>query len=640
LEQVSEPLKTELRELAESYGYAWPKHEELKDEVRSATIEEVIELNVQTHNHFTNSFMGVPIQQSWADLAVWEKVLARLKPKLVIELGTHQGGLATFFKLQSLRYKYDFYTFDRKRKTGLDAPLAKELGLEEHFREVDLFDLDTIETIGNLIESNLGLTLLLCDNGNKPKEFEVYAPLMQDGDYIVVHDWGAEIAAGHTKPIEDEGYLHREFWPECEEVRTMLRFWRVEQIPEPICNQPVVKAVITSLNNLPLLEEQLRVLEREPCISHIIVVNNGSSDGTAEWLDVALTEWDNDDTQLTVVHRENFGAGPGRNAGLNAAGEFDYVLMLDGGIRPLIGGTQKLLDFLERRDDVDVLGVEIPHFETDEKKAWRRWPNDIGDEHTYHNTRLSHTAYCLCRAKVWDGMRFSEEGPFAEPGWGADDDEMAYQWLEKGITVHAVTNIHPYRRASGSFGELYRETGIWPNQYGSVYEERVVWLQQQYPHRGAGVQWGEPWLTLVIEADGFEPTVRKIKKAHDLLRERKFEEPWEKNWNPYHIMVHYPEPDEQFAVYKELHALRQHHGNVTVNGNGTVIQRTGELEELWTGDFIVIEDEDWESHLRRMCHYYAYVPADQGVERIIEKYNQVYPVQPANTPPEAFREKI
>jgi len=234
----------------------------------------------------------------------------------------------------------------------------------------------------------------------------------------------------------------------------------------------ITKAVITTIDNLPNLKDTLSVLLPDPLLNEIIVVDNGSIDGTGEWLDEQACSKD----KLTVVTRENLGAGPGRNAGLDAAGHFDYVLMLDGGIRPLRGGTRRLLDYLEATPDADVIGIEIADFVTDCECAWRRWPNPILPEHTYVNTRLSHTAYCLCRWRAWDGLRFSEEGPFAEPGWGVDDDEMAYQWNEDGATVHVVTNIHPYRRASGSFRRLYRETGIWPVNYGSVYEKRLVKL--------------------------------------------------------------------------------------------------------------------------------------------------------------------
>lgn len=337
-------------------------------------------------------------------------------------------------------------------------------------------------------------------------------------------------------------------------------------------------AIITTLDNLPLLREQADILKADSLIDEIIVVCNGSQDGTVEWL---ATQ-----PGITSVIRENNGAGPGRNAGLDAAGTFDYALMLDGGIRPLRDGTERMLDYLVRVPECDVLGLEIAHLETDYSKAWRRWPNPILEEHTYQNLRLSHTAYCLSRARAWDGFRFCEEGPFGEPGWGADDDEMAYQWREAGIVVHVVTNIHPYRRASGSFRRLFRETGIWPNQYGSVYEQRVVWLQQHWPQYGPGVMWAAPEEIVELNVGDLEKTIKEIKGAHDRMRLDRYDPPYQHAWHPYHIIVRCPADRVDFLEWAEPRRLRQHHGN-TVIVNGKPVKRDESNESLWTGDFIV-----------------------------------------------------
>ena len=116
----------------------------------------------------------------------------------------------------------------------------------------------------------------------------------------------------------------------------------------------MTKAIITVLDNLSNLKESLAVLKQEP-LDEIIVVNNGSRDGTREWLASLSGHTKNakraqysikGQPNIIVLNRQNLGAGPGRNAGLDAAGVFDYVLMLDGGIRPLRLGTQRMIDYL------------------------------------------------------------------------------------------------------------------------------------------------------------------------------------------------------------------------------------------------------------------------------------------------------
>lgn len=341
----------------------------------------------------------------------------------------------------------------------------------------------------------------------------------------------------------------------------------------------LVKCVITTLDNLPLLKEQISILHNEP-IDEIIVVNNGSEDGTAEWL--AAQE------ELTIINRENLGASHGRNSGLDTAGVFDYVLMLDGGIRPLIGGTRRMIDYMERRPDCDVLGLEIPDMSTDPEKAWRRWPGEIKDGDTYYNTRLSHTAYCLARQRAFDGIRFCTEGPFGEKGYAVEDDELAYRWNDLGITVHVVTRLHPYRRANGSFARLYRETGIWPTQYGSVYEKRLVWLQQNYAKHQPGTQWGEAPLerTVIIDVANLEETIKLIKFWHDEFRKDRFDPPYEFAWKPYKIIVRCPENRADFLEWAEPRKLRQHHGD-TIIVNDMIVRRDADNEPLWTGDFVM-----------------------------------------------------
>lgn len=391
----------------------------------------------------------------------------------------------------------------------------------------------------------------------------------------------------------------------------------------------VIKAIVTTLDNLPILKEQVAILKSDPLINEIVVVNNGSIDNTQDWLDTQ--------GKLIVVHnKENKGASIGRNSGLDAAGYADYYLMLDGGIRPLRNGIKHMLDYLERRKDADILGLEIADLETDYDKAWRRWPCSITDNKTYQNTRLSHTAYCLARHKAFDGIRFCTEGPFGEKGHAAEDDELAYQWNEKGITIHVVTGIHPYRHAGGSHARLYKETGIYPHQYGSVYEKRCVWLQQNWPQYEPILQWGEPWLTIVIKVSTVGTTSKLVKRTHDLLLERKFEKPWEYIPNPYSIVTWGNDPD--WLGWAQWRHLRQHHGDTAIV-NGEIVRRSEKNEPAWTGDFRMWDGENWQDAIRENAFYYGLVENMKQLESLIEKYNAIHPCQPVKNPPKG-RERL
>ena len=358
----------------------------------------------------------------------------------------------------------------------------------------------------------------------------------------------------------------------------------------------MLKAVITTLDNLPLLQEQVMILKDE--VDEIIVVNNGSQDGTKKWLA---------GQDVTAINRENLGAGPGRNAGIDAAEPFDYVFLLDGGIRPLVGGIAQLRSFLERNSTVDAIAMALESFTTDIDEAFVRWPraktvySGIGDDtqgviRTYHNSVLSLTAYCLAKHSAFDGIRFCEEGPFAQPGWGVDDNELAGQWKEKGIILHAIEDMKVYRRAGGSFNRLFKETGIWPTQYGSNYEERVVWMQQNRPEMGVGCV--PIPLAVIIWFENKKQTIELIKAAHE-------ERCSVIVWNP----------DEAFKEWTEPRRLRQNHGDVIIIGKD-IVRRDETNEDEWVGDFRLCEG-DWHKALHPSMRLHGVVKTLDDLERLI-----------------------
>ena len=335
-----------------------------------------------------------------------------------------------------------------------------------------------------------------------------------------------------------------------------------------------VKAVITPLDNLPMLKEQVHILRDEP-LSEIIIVNNGSEDGTTEWVA--------DQSSLTIVNRENFGAGPGRNAGLDKAHKPDYYLLLDGGIRPLRGSVAAMLAYLNRHPEVDIISPEIATcFTTDERAAHRRM-SQVDDKTAFPQRALSSTAYALCRARAWDGLRFSEEGPFGQAGWGVDDNEMACRWNEAGIVHHDFNGIKVYRRQSGSFARLFRETGIWPTQYGSVYEQRNVMLAQTYPQY-YDPTWCKTKLELsciLVGQDDYPAFAERIKALHEELVDV-----------PHEVIFVDNASIDQTQWWLDTFALRWHWSNTTIDAQNGQILRLTEQKELipvWTGNVVRVD---------------------------------------------------
>ena len=70
-------------------------------------------------------------------------------------------------------------------------------------------------------------------------------------------------------------------------------------------------AVVVTYNRMELLKRNIRCLQQNKPISSIVIVNNGSTDGTTEWL--AAQEG------LTIINQTNVGGAGGFYTGIQYA---------------------------------------------------------------------------------------------------------------------------------------------------------------------------------------------------------------------------------------------------------------------------------------------------------------------------------
>jgi rhamnopyranosyl-N-acetylglucosaminyl-diphospho-decaprenol beta-1,3/1,4-galactofuranosyltransferase len=102
-----------------------------------------------------------------------------------------------------------------------------------------------------------------------------------------------------------------------------------------------IAAVVVTFNRLTLLKECIRGLRQQTVpVQEIIVVNNGSSDGTDVWLA--------EQEGLTVVTQGNLGGSGGQYTGIGKAmeGEADWIWLMDDDAEPYPDALEKLLPFL------------------------------------------------------------------------------------------------------------------------------------------------------------------------------------------------------------------------------------------------------------------------------------------------------
>lgn len=144
------------------------------------------------------SYCGQKATQWWADLYMWERLLnEHPEAQVIVELGSGTRGLSLFLLHQAEARGLGFVTFDREFFSG---PLVPGFNLIDIFEEPGRV-LPRIEQPG---------VVLLCDNGDKPRELAVFGSRLRPGSLCVIHDWGDEATEADLPP--NLTLAHHDLW--------------------------------------------------------------------------------------------------------------------------------------------------------------------------------------------------------------------------------------------------------------------------------------------------------------------------------------------------------------------------------------------------------------------------------------------
>lgn len=122
-------------------------------------------------------------QQQYNTWGVFEKFLLEEEFDLIVEIGTAVGGFVKFlyeFKVEN-NLNYKLMSFDIEDPHNTHSELIDK-GI--NVNHIDIFEYD----LQGLIQ-NHGRVLLLCDGGDKPKEFNIFSAFLKEGDVIMAHDY-------------------------------------------------------------------------------------------------------------------------------------------------------------------------------------------------------------------------------------------------------------------------------------------------------------------------------------------------------------------------------------------------------------------------------------------------------------------
>lgn len=98
-----------------------------------------------------------------------------------------------------------------------------------------------------------------------------------------------------------------------------------------------ITAVVVTYNRIELLKRVIDCLRAQTGLTEIIVVDNGATDGTGDWLDRQPA--------LHVIHQDNVGGSGGFHTGIRAAyeGGADWIWCMDDDVFPRPGCLENLV---------------------------------------------------------------------------------------------------------------------------------------------------------------------------------------------------------------------------------------------------------------------------------------------------------
>jgi glycosyltransferase involved in cell wall biosynthesis len=218
-----------------------------------------------------------------------------------------------------------------------------------------------------------------------------------------------------------------------------------------------------SMESLAALAREARTLERLGCDASLCVVDNGSADGTAADLHAL-------DATLDVAHRfvcndRNLGSSVARNQIIDHALDVaaDYVLFVDGDIEPIPFSSFAMLRYMEDAGRLlGCVGAWCAGFTEDRAQA-SPFLYSLAQVRLAPTTWVAWTQYGLFRTEMFArGVRFDTGPPFDEPGWGFEDNDLAFQMEMQGYANHYFTGATYLHRQARSSIRIMRRHGLDP----------------------------------------------------------------------------------------------------------------------------------------------------------------------------------
>lgn len=231
-----------------------------------------------------------------------------------------------------------------------------------------------------------------------------------------------------------------------------------------------VVTVVVTYNRLALLTEAIDALRNQTyAVKKIIVINNGSTDNTARWLD--------SQKDLTVTHQANLGGAAGFSLGIKlaAASGADYIWIMDDDTICQSTSLEKLLE------NAALVKEPIGFFSS--RCNWTdgspHFMNVPGIKPLFYNqlpfNKYDDRKMILVESSSFVSLLVNTEAvknvglPYKEFFIWGDDHEFTTRITKKGyLGFYCTESIVLHKTPVNSFTDYYNDTvnNIWKHRYG------------------------------------------------------------------------------------------------------------------------------------------------------------------------------
>jgi glycosyltransferase involved in cell wall biosynthesis len=227
----------------------------------------------------------------------------------------------------------------------------------------------------------------------------------------------------------------------------------------------MVSAIVLNWGEIHVVRHTIDLLAREPEIGQIIVVDNGSTDGSQDYLRY-LNTLSTGASYMHILLNQNTGPSVARNLGLRLA-KGEQIFLIDGDVLYVPGTIREYLRVMNEVSEQQGLKIGCVGY-NDHFRVLQTGTNGVTNvdqadttmpaDYTVSNWfPMAWTQYGLFDGDMLRRFGFAEKGPFGEAGHGYEDDWLYHDMDEEGFLSLGVNKPLYYHDAHYSLRLLKKE---------------------------------------------------------------------------------------------------------------------------------------------------------------------------------------